>query len=387
MSYPGFIVLSTDNGPAFELEAQGDGADLISDIELINPHARYLELERSNVFTYSVVNDNVVTVNRVKNCNGVFVAVGSTGFIATSATGEDGSWTIRTSGLAINLTSVSSRPDVIVACGAANGYYHSFLTCSTDGGVTWTVNSAAQAYYNVFGSAYDEINDKFVFTGYDDGGGWGTYVTSDPTDITGSFHHAPWGGDAAPAVTANAGVCWAITYGGGIYSSTDSGETWTFIEYVGANMADIHWTGTCFIASGLDRFYHSPAGVGGTWTTGTYPYGGTFVGLSGDAYDIFVCASGGIVRIDPTSFVASQIYGTPGDFYTTATTNHKVLAMGYAGICREANREFIVSAYPTSLDRTNHTNLLDTEYYPLALTPGTITLTDQITFTTEDLSV
>lgn len=134
--------------------------------------------------------------------NGLFVAVGASGTIYTSATGLTGSWSSRTSGTANQLNAVLWNGSLFVAVGASGT-----LLTSPDG-VTWTSQTSG------FGSA--------------------------------AINGVAWNG-----------TVWCIVGASGNVATSSNGTAWNSqttaaVAAVGSTqqMSDVCWTGTLFIVVG-----------------------------------------------------------------------------------------------------------------------------------------
>lgn len=224
------------------------------------------------------------SINSVCYANGLFVAVGASGKIATSPDGA--TWTSRTSGTTSALSSVCYGNGVFVAIG------QSTLLTSPDG-ITWTGGTATQAN-NQSSIAY----------------GNGIYViaSTSGSSVYRSTNLTSWAGYSAnnnlSDVTYGSGL-FVVTGSGGTYTSPD-GITWTSRTGPGTTPNDIIFGNGMFVAVGQNgNLYTSPDGI--TWTSRTSGLGSVSLGS--------VCYGNGLFVV----FGLSTSFSTSPDGITWTT--------------------------------------------------------------------
>ncbi len=185
----------------------------------------------------SAASSNTNILYAVAPGQGTFVAVGAAGAILTSAD-NGASWTVRTSGLSANLRSIAFGNGMFVAVGEGGA-----IATSGDG-ITWTAASVPVAN-SLYGVAF--------------GSGTFAAVGATGTILTSSDNGATWT-DRSGVLSSN---LWEIAYGNGIFAalgdagsmltSADGGESWA-IQSPGTagDLYGIGFGNGLFIAVGAD---------------------------------------------------------------------------------------------------------------------------------------
>ena len=247
---------------------------------------------------------------------------GSGGYIYTSTDGG-ATWTQRTGAGSHDWNEIVSSSDgthlaaIYMDCVNCGGYY---IYTSTDGGATWTQRTGSGLHMwsqiasssdgtrlaATDGNTYNDtssglsFNPGYIYTSTNSGVTW--------TQRTGAGSHSGWAGIAS----SSDGTQLAAVDGGGggpygyIYTSTDGGATWTQRTAAGQR----NWHGIYMssdgthLGSGADYLYTS-SDSGATWTQ-NLPYSTTY------------SASGNATRILASGYSSGLIY-TSTDFGSTWT--------------------------------------------------------------------
>ncbi|MEW9586238.1 hypothetical protein [Paraburkholderia sp. DGU8] len=154
--------------------------------------------------------------------SGLFVAVGTTGVIASSSDGV--TWTQRTSPYSSTWYCITYAAGLFVAAGASGT-----IATSPDG-VTWTARASAFGGNEIRSIAYG--NGKFVAVG-----ATGMLATS-PDGVTWTAQNTVFGTSEIYAVTFGNGFFVAGAYGGVLAASSD-GATWTAFNSGGSSSGQI----------------------------------------------------------------------------------------------------------------------------------------------------
>jgi hypothetical protein len=243
------------------------------------------------------------------SADGTKMAAAIAGGNIYTSTNSGVSWVVRT-GVTKSWASLASSADGTRLVGVVNGeniYY------STDSGINWLAASsgASKTWYSVASSA-DGSNLVAVVT---TGSGNGIWTNSGTTWAQTGAPAKPW---TSVASSADGNNLVAVETGGKIYSSTNSGSTWTPLSNAPSGMV---WAaiassadGSKLAAAAQGGGIYSSINFGATWIQGVGTTNKTWncIGSSADGSKLVAGLNPGGLYYSQTSLQYSTTPGTNG---------------------------------------------------------------------------